>query len=76
MSNFVELEQHPDYCEHCHLIGGYCGNCHGGYWSLKVDHYVLVQSGNRTVLPASEYVGKYKLMQLKGECILIPMYKV
>jgi hypothetical protein len=31
---------HPDYCDACHGIGGYCGMCNGGYW----DHegFVLV----------------------------------
>lgn len=23
---------HPDYCGVCHVVGGYCGQCGGGYW--------------------------------------------
>ena len=29
-------EQHPDYCQACAVSGGYCGMCHGGYWTAYV----------------------------------------
>lgn len=71
---FVELEQHPDFCDACHLIGGYCGNCHGGYWSLKVDHYTVEKDGVTTIVP--EHDARLRLAHLRGELVFTPMYKV
>lgn len=34
--NIVE-SVHPNYCGVCQQIGGYCGNCGGGFWQQNWD---------------------------------------
>lgn len=36
------LTEHPKFCPSCHEIGGYCGNCGGGYFDLKPSDFMLV----------------------------------
>lgn len=34
---------HQDWCHLCGIIGGYCGNCGGGFWSHK--NWQLTENG-------------------------------
>lgn len=74
MNKFVSLEQHPDYCDACHTIGGYCGNCHGKHWELKASHYTVEKNGVTTTVPT--YDASLRLAHLRGELVYTPMYKV
>lgn len=38
---------HPDYCDACHGIGGYCGMCNGAFWDHK--DFVLVNGSYQPV---------------------------
>lgn len=48
ISYYNSMEEVPEYCQSCHQIGGYCGNCDGAFFKIIKSNEIIDKNGNKT----------------------------